>query len=250
MDKEKLFDFFLYFIIGYSYFFLTRKLTADIMWFLKAEINPIRFLKHFLSNYLPFYLFILPLMVYFNIPKNRNWQKIFNWKLWIFPFLGFILFGVSQWQFTPTLNYQTQIFGFQFRWQWAAMVEWSLLFITQLFLYQKNGMHKALAFAISFYGVFLAGVLYEIPWYFKPGTENWASLFKIKNVFVAFAFPAILHHAKWKLNRLLLLGLIPLIILYPSYYMLPSAHRYWLVRLFTFPLFIMIPLTLKNEEVM
>jgi len=215
-------------------------LADDILWAIaRKEVVSINFLLYYLHFYFPFHSICL---IFFNqITEYDYFKKLFSWKILLVPFLCLIIYACFQWQFDPARN---MIQNFGLRWQWCAIIEWSLLFIIQLILYQKKGLDNVLAFINSYYAVFLASVIYELPWYVTSG--RWVTLlfFPIE-LLVATCFILIIHKMKWKFTWLLIPACIPLFILYVFYYSLPPTFG-WLPRLTAFPLFLLFPFSLQK----
>lgn len=159
-------------------------------------------------------------------------QFFFSWKLWSFPSLFLIVFGLCKWQLNPTLNQETQ--PFFSHWQWTGVISWTLLFILQLYLYQKKGIDNIGSFTLSYYGVFLASAFYE----------PWLPSYFIHRVLTLIFFAGILMFFKWKPTRHTLTCALPFVLTYLCFSSLP----YWSVRLIAFPLFLAIPLTLPTIE--
>jgi hypothetical protein len=207
-------------------------LIRDIIWTSRAEVSPFKFLKYFLDFHAPIYTISL---VYTASQTKSPWKKLFHWKVWSAPALAGIIFSLSQWQFNPINDYNTQILGMN--WQWNAIILWTILFILQLYIYQKRGVDLTCSFVLSFYGVRLAGLLYEIPWYIATG--KW--LIEIQHPKLIFTLPLFIF-LLWIFNcrpkpKILFLSLTPVMLIWLFYYQLPP-NTGWLPRLATYPFFL------------
>jgi len=111
----------------------------------------------------------------------------FSWQIWGFLSLLVVIWALSKWQLNPILDSQT--FPFFIRWHFSALITWTILFFSQVYLYQKKGIDNIIAFTLSYYGVFLASALYELPHF--PSYLPYRLL-------TVICFVAILIFCKWK----------------------------------------------------
>lgn len=191
----------------------------------------------YVKRYFPFHCLGL---VFFSITSKSQWKKLFNWKLFAGPVLVLVAFSFSRWKLNSLLNYECYLFGY--RWSWVALITWSLLFITQLFLYQRKRLDKALSFVLSVYGVFLAQHIYEIPYYYQRGHN----IFFLDQTIIGVTFTAILLYQGWKPTYHLAIGGIPIVLGWAAIFILGCYVPAWLPRLTTIPFFLMFPLDLKK----
>lgn len=191
-----------------------------------------------------FVLYSICLIILSRIIPWQTWKKVFHWKIWMIPCLIIILFAINKWQLNPTLDSQTQTLGFS--WEWSAIAIWTSLFILQLYLFQKKGLDKALAFSMSYYGVFLASIIYELPW--LVAINGWTSEFYYPQYRLAAAtmFILVLLYWEWQPRKILLTPLVLLTLSYMFYFNLVNSPIGWIIRLSPFPLFLSIPLAKKE----
>lgn len=192
-------------------------------------------LYYYVKNYFPFHCIGL---IFFAFISKSSWKKLFSWKLFVGPILGLVVLSFSQWKLNSLLNYECYIFGYQ--WSWIALITWSLLFITQLFLYQRKHVDNALSFVLSVYGVFLAQLIYEIPYYYRARHN----LFFLNEAIIGVFFISILLYKGWRPRHRLILGLMPLLGWATIFSF--SSFPAWLPRLTTIPFFLMFPMDVKN----
>lgn len=195
-----------------------------------------------LSQWLFFFLhcrlpFQLPLIVYAGTRiKSNLWQKIFAWQTWMLPVSLLASISILVWQFNPTYLYQTALLGF--KWNWIAVLTWNILFILQLYLYQKGNTQNFVAFTLSYLGVFLGSFLYEIPFFIKTGGIS-NSTFLIIYIISFIVFAWILAREKLKFNLWNLMFFSPIILIWIFYFDLPI----WIHRLSVFPFFLSLSVT-------
>jgi len=194
--------------------------------------------KKFLHAQLPFQL---PLIIYVGTRiKSDVWQRLFAWQTWIFPVSLLLSFSIIVWQFNPAHLYQTALLGFE--WNWIAVFEWNILFILQLYLYQKCNTRNFIAFILSYLGVFLGSFLYEIPWFIKTG-GIYQSMFLITYMFSFAIFTVLLFREKLKLTLWNFMLFFPVILVWIFYFDIPM----WFHRLSVFPFFLSLSITKRME---
>jgi len=193
--------------------------------------------KKFLHAQLPFQL---PLIIYAGTRiKSNLWQRLFAWQTWIFPVSLLLSISISVWQFNPAYLYQTALLGF--KWNWVAVIEWNILFILQLYLYQKCNTQKFIAFILSYLGVFLGSFLYEIPWFIKTG-GIYNSVFLITIILSFAIFAVLLFREKLKLTLWNFMLFFPVILIWIFYFDTPM----WIHRLSVFPFFLSLSITKRG----
>jgi len=214
-------------------------LLLDVKWALNSQISVFRFLHYATKHYVP--IFILPL---FYAEGNHGWHKIFHWKVWIFPCVFILTYSLWQWRFIHTLNYDLSILGYEWmKWQWAALIEWTLLFMLLLFLWQQK-IGKPRAFSLSFYSVLLASIIYEMPWYIYSG--KWIIEFAYARLPISLMMVVLLLYlSHWKMPRFYPLTFIFMFTCWLFYPYPPNT--YWIPRLTTYPIFATLPFGSKNK---
>jgi len=181
----------------------------------------------------------LLLLVFIPNRARAKWKVIFSFKIWL-PLIGsIILFSLSQWQFNNLRNYDIAILGFN--WQWSAIVTWALLFLMQFALYRKK-MVEVDAFALSWFAVLLASILYELPWHFKDWQFGFLTSPKFTLSMIGFFL--LLHRYRIRPTETVGLALIPLVFNYLLYFVIPG----WLPRLSVFPLFLSLASSPINND--
>lgn len=172
--------------------------------------------------------------------RNSSLQLFFNWKIWLAPITTFLIFSVVNWLQSNPLSYTTSessyysIFGY--RWEWSAPIYWAFLLLLQLVLYQKRGVHNFDAFALSFFGVCVASVVWELPWNLRWMRWDW--VFDTKFAFCLGAMGLLLREYEWKVTKPILVGLVPLVLSWLFFFNMP----YWMPRLTsTLLFFVMLP---------
>jgi len=190
--------------------------------------------KKFVHARLPFQL---PLIIYAGTRIKTNlWQKLFAWQTWIFPVSLLLSISIVVWQFNPANLYQTALLGF--KWNWIAVIEWNILFILQLYLYQKCNTQNFTAFTLSYLGVFLGSFLYEIPFFIKTG-GIYKSEFLITILLSFTVFAVLLFREKLKLKLWNFIVFFPIILVWIFYFDIPM----WIHRLSVFPFFLSLSVT-------
>lgn len=215
-----------FFLVAYFFFLM----DVSFVWS-RVTIGQCLY-KMFLHERLPFQL---PLIVYLGAHiRSDLWQKIFSWKALVIPTSIMLLVSVFVWQFNPEYLYQTSLLGF--KWNWIAVSQWLLLFILQLYLYQKSGIGNFISFLLSYLGVFLGSFLYEVPFFLKSGGLYLD--FMIIYVFSFMVFAWILFKEKAPLRLRHFVFLLPLVPIWIFYFDLPM----WIHRLSVFPYFLLLPI--------
>ena len=191
-----------------------------------------RYLIQFLHTRLPFQL---PLILYVGTRvKSSLWQKTWAWQTWAFPTSLLMCVSVFTWQFNPDYLYQTSLLGFN--WNWAAVLEWSLLFILQLYLYQRCNTQNFVAFTLSYLGVFVGSFIYEVA-FFAANGALYDSAGLTPYIFCCIIFAAVLYKQKFTPKLWNVTLFFPIILLWMFYFSMPT----WVPRLSVFPFFLSIP---------
>lgn len=192
---------------------------------------------------------ILFLLIFF--PKyHSKWRGFFSFKLWAPLVSTIVLFSLGMWQFNHRQNYDTSLLGF--RWQWSAIATYGSLFILQFALLRRK-LERVDAFALSWFLVLLASILYELPWHFiffkLNFTYNAKFIISLLGVIIIFRR----YGFQWKTENLGV-AMIPLIINWLIFFSLPK-NCYWWPRLSVFPLLLFLsgspikqPSSAQNEE--
>ena len=192
---------------------------------------PWNFPTFWLKHWIPYIMLTL-----MQRPQFR-WQKLFSWKLWIWPTTVFFALALSLSAGPNRIHVDA---GFwQFRFQWIGIATWVALFIVQLFLYEDK-IGSVQAFAASYFGLLLASTLYELPML----TDDLNVFYGPKFFLSSLGFISVMLLNKEKLrikNRLLLISFVLLFLNYIFFFELP----FWVPRLSVFPLFLVFPFCLK-----
>lgn len=236
----EIFSFFLYliiwlFLVSWGFFIF----DVFFYWYNPSLTLSQCVFKCFLHTRLPFQL---PLLVYIGTHiKSNVWRTIFAWQTWMFPVSLVISISVLVWQFNPAYLYQTALLGF--KWNWVAVFEWNILFILQLYLYQKCATPNFIAFILSYLGVFLGSFLYEIPVFIKSeGIYNTPFLITYLVSFSVFA--SLLFREKKKLKLWNFMIFLPIILIWIFYFNIPM----WIHRLSVFPFFLSLSITKRLSQ--
>jgi len=216
------------------FFLLDVVLLAN--WSLNNGISFFAFSADFKDSLLAF--FLVPLLL---IPQRFSKLKcLFHWKLWALISLSVIFFGLAQWQFIPSRNYTTSLLGYT--WRWDSIIVWISFLSIQIFLYQRKiGMIEG--FCLGVYGAFLAGTLYEIPHFYALGLLHFylsETRFVIPLIFFCYYC---FKNLGFSDLPLLVLSVVPLFLMYPFYYQLPT----YVPRLAIFPFLLMIPFRMRSK---
>ena len=231
----ELFSFFRYLIIWLFYISWIFLIFDALLYWSNPSLTLSQCMfKCFLHARLPFQL---PFIIYVGTHiKSNVWQKIFAWQTWVFPVSLGISMSILTWRFNPAYLFQTALLGF--KWNWIAVIEWNILFILQLYLYQKYGTKNFVAFILSYLSVFLGSFLYEIPVFIKTGgIFNIIFLITYVLSFTVFAF--LLFRAKIKLKLWHFTLFLPIIFVWIFYFNLPMEIH----RLSVFPFFLSLSIT-------
>lgn len=192
--------------------------------------------------------YLLPLILWFALPmKHKVWSALWSYKTWLLPSLSAIALSIGMWQFKDNANYlqmpvyHTELLGFS--WSWSALLEYSALFITLLWLYQQKTTHFA-GFTLGFLSLVLSGILYEVPDLILEGSFGYFDVW-IEYILYALIFVVLLwqvgFHPVWQLS----LTLVPVVLEW--FFLLFLPHAQWLPRLAVFPFFLALPLMIKKE---
>lgn len=233
-------------IITYQIIVLTSlslsSIISELHWAVEAGTSIGACLYYYMKNYFSFHCLGL---VFFSFIFKSTWKKLFSWKVFVWPALVLVIYSFSQWRLNSLLNYNCYILGY--RWSWVAIITWSLLFITQLILYQQKQIDNVLSFVLSIYGVLLAQLVYEIPYYWQCG-----QLIFLGETLIGLIFIALLLYIGWRPTHHLIIAVVPIILGWATLFNLSYHGLAWVPRLTTIPFFLMFPLTFsthKNAEV-
>ena len=214
--------------------------VIECEWALHAGKSLGACLYYYTKNYFPFHCLSL---VFFSFIFKSKWKKLFGWKILGGPLVLAIFYSLSQWKLNSLLNYECYVFGYQ--WSWVAIITWSLLFLTQLILYQRKQVDNALSFVLSVYGVFLAQLIYEIPYYWQHSHN----LIFVYETIIGLIFITLLFYVGWRPTPHLIIPSTLIFLGWTTIFTLSYHGIAWLPRLTTIPLFLMFPFTLPKTRV-
>ena len=175
----------------------------------------------------------LPLVIFISLSiKNGWWQKMFSWKIWILPASAIISFSAISWHLSGS-PFKTEITGFS--WSWIAYITHSILFMLQLFFYQRSRSNLE-SFILSFLGCYLGGLLHELP-VFPLLHYPFQSYLHYPLIVAVVTFGYLLFYRKPKISKI---GILFSVLLLAPFYLLYLKVPFWLHRLVVFPLFLVL----------
>jgi len=219
---------FLLFIILFLFFRSLMLIVTDIFLTDFIDLTLSKYFFWYLNTRLPLQL---PLLVFVTMSTRKCWwQKLFSYKIWLFPSAAIIAGSVFFWCLSGD-PYTAMTIGFS--WSWVAIITHSLLFILQLFLYQRFRSNLE-AFILSFLGCKLGGFIYELPVFPLLNYPFQTYLYlPLMIAFITFGYLILYRKPKF-CKTAIILSVLVLASLYLFYFQIP----WWMHRLFVFPLFL------------
>ena len=198
----------------------------------------------FSASWLLYWLCLVPL-------KHSVWRKLFSFNVLKTPLAVLSIAVLSLW--LATEDQTVTILNFQ--WTWSAMFLYLAFFTVLLFLYERRGVDFMHGFALSFYSIMFASVLYELPHHLEAG--NWDFyLPQARFIFPAFMLPILLSRWRFKRSKHLAIAILLLVLGWLTWLIPWSVQTaypytpfglYWIKRLSVFPLFLLLPLGLPKK---
>lgn len=213
-------------------------LVLDITYFAYNNVGFTLFVWVYIKKHFPVNLVCL---VFVTALTRSTCRKV-DWKIMVAPALVAAGYAVFNWQFSRSRNYFS-VSGLN--WQYAALFEWNLLFILSVFLFSKKNVDAITVFTLSYFNMYLGGILYEVPWFIASG--QWVNhVHNEVNWMVVACYVFLLYRIKWRFTRFMIPTILFLFGMYLPYYLWPPDF-YWVPRLAVYPLFLMVPFSLKKD---
>ena len=195
------------------------------------------------------------IIFYHLYPELKKLNKIFNWKLWAGIFGCIILYGCIGWVMTYLSGgwnqsgewFDTRFAIGDYEWSYLPIIQYSIFFVVQLYIWQKKGLSNYVSWTLSFMGCYLVSQFYEMAWF--TIWNMWATL--QYQVFQTFLFVVLLLAIGWRPKKIQLLPLLFLIGFWITVFLQPTFnfwHSYfWLPRFAPMPFFISFALVWKGQ---
>lgn len=237
-----IFPIILRFVKAYSVvlFYLSLFLLVKPLFY--TGITATSFLMHYLHLVFPLQL---PLFSRVALRlKNNVVQRLFSYKIWVFPFGLLIAASLLLWRFDRLFSKTGATLGLA--WSFHAIITYCSLFLVSLYLYQRK-IENLPAFILSFITCYFLGIIYELPLLVKLNLVG-GIIFRQYLPLTIVVFVGLMLHYKFKLLRFYTFScLILLFGYYMIYFQIPN-DLYWLPRLVPVPLMLSFPLGLRHEK--
>ena len=189
-------------------------------------------------SYLPALLFC----VHFFLNKNRILLKLANPKL-----LGLILLCLNSYIVYLCFSSAKRalIIG-AFSWEGIAPITYSIFFLLQILVLNRNKINAVDSVVIAFFGCYLASVIYEIPYFIISNISvTTVAVFVLYLCLYLF----FMYKMEFRFSWILVPALVFLLLFYGLFFYFPSWDYFhivfWYPRIAPIPLFIVIVSSLK-----